>query len=177
MDILDSVAKDFAIIDKAAQEFYQMILDDDVRNSIALAAEMAGLKLLRASSVDFSKLQPGAVLLGAIPDATYGTMESFIMGWAKINHISTFTLFKPKIPAHMLSYNPQVTQFEDQFATVCNSASVPAEYYPFVATTTALRFIYAAKGLGYLNPKLGIAILMYHINSASKTVPYPPEFN
>ena len=49
MLILDSVEKDYASIEKAAQEFYQMILDDDVRKSIALASEMSGLQLLRAS--------------------------------------------------------------------------------------------------------------------------------
>ena len=177
MDILDSVAKDFDVIDKAAKEFGQMILDDDVRKSIAMAAELAGLKLLRASKVDFSKLEPGAVLLGAISDETYQVMESFVVGWAKINHISTFMIFQPKIPNDMLAYNPQVTQFEKQFTAVCDDNAVKEEYYPFAAATTALRFVHAAKGLRFLNPKLGIALILYHLNAASKTVPYPAEMS
>ena len=115
------------------------------------------------------------VLLGAIPDETYQVMESFVVGWAKLNHISTFMVFKPKIPNDMLYYIPQLTQFEDRFTQVCNANAVKAEHYPFVATTAALTFVYAAKKLGFLNPKLGLALILYHINAASKTVPYPAE--
>jgi hypothetical protein len=177
MDILDSVQQDFAIIDKAAKEFCQMLLDNDVRKSIALAAEMSGLKLLRATKVDFSKLESGAVLLGAIPDETYDLMQRFIFGWARSNGISTFSFFKPKIPNDMMSYFPNVTQFENKFTDICKNNAVKAEYYPFVAATSALRFVDAGKHYKFLDAKTGLAIVMYHIISGSKTVPYQSGIN
>jgi ABC-type antimicrobial peptide transport system ATPase subunit len=177
MDILDSVQKDFSIIDKAAKEFVQMLLDDDVRKSIALSAEMSGLKLLRASKVDFSKLESGAVLLGAIPDETYDLMQRFIFGWARTNGISTFSFIKPKIPNDIMNYFPEVTQFENQFMDICKNNAVKAKYHPFVAATSALRFVDAGKHFKFLEPKTGLAITMYHIISGSKTVPYQSGIN
>ena len=172
MNILDSVQKDFAIIDNASQEFCQILLNDDVKKSIALAAEMAGLKLLRAANVDFSRLESGAVLLGAIPDETYDLMQKFIFGWARSNGISTFSLFKPKIPRDITNYFPEVTQFENQFIDICNQNTIKAEYYPFVAATSAMRFVDAGKHYRFLDAKTGLAITMYYIISGSKTVPY-----
>jgi len=54
---------------------------------------------------------------------------------------------------------------------ICNRNAVKTEYYPFVATTSAMRFVDAGKHYRFLEAKTGLAITMYHIISGSKIVP------
>jgi hypothetical protein len=78
MTILDSVQEDYATIDKAAGEFLHDLSGNDIKRDIALAAEMAGLQLLRAADIDLSDLSSGVILLGAIPDRVYDQVQRFI---------------------------------------------------------------------------------------------------
>jgi hypothetical protein len=171
MDILKSVQKDYAIINKAAGEFLYKLSGNNIKKDITLAAEMSGLKLLRTSKVDLSQVAPGVILLGAIPDETYKIMDRFIMGWAVSNWINPLGVGKVNIPDDVKDYLPEVTQLEIPFADICEQNSINNEYYPFVAASAALKLVLAGKKMKLLDAKIGLAMVMYHIISGSKTVP------
>lgn len=65
------IEEGYSKIDKAAKDFLQRLPNDNIKQAIALSAEMAGLKLLRAAGVDLSEFKPGAIVLGAISDEMY----------------------------------------------------------------------------------------------------------
>jgi hypothetical protein len=172
MNILESIQKDYPAIDKTAGEFLQKLSGNNIKRDIALAAQMAGLKLLRATKVDLSQLSPGNIILGAIPDEVYDQIQRFIFGWALSNDIDPRNIGKVKLADDIENYLPEITQLEDSFHDICKQNNIKDEYYPFVAASAALKLVIAGENLELLDAKTGLSMTMYHIISGSKTVPY-----
>jgi len=174
MTILESIEKDYSRISEAAGKFLHRLTCNNIQKDIMLSAELSGLKLLRANSaVDLSKIEPGVILLGAVPDEFYDLMEKFIMGWAVTNELEISDLHTQKLPADALKYLPEVSQYEGPFNEICEENKIELEYHPYVAACSALKLVAAGKQLNLLDPRAGLAMTMYHIIAASKTVPYP----
>ncbi len=171
VDILKSVQKDYPVINKTAGEFLYKLSGNNIKKDVILAAEMSGLKLLRAANVDVSKMTPGVILLGAIPDETYDLMQRFVFEWAMSNWINPLNLGKVKIPDDVTNYLPEVVQLETSFENICQQNAIKVEYYPFVAASSALKLVAAGKKMKLLDARIGLAMTMYHIISGSKTVP------
>jgi hypothetical protein len=175
MTILESVQRNFPAIDRAARPFMLKLSMTGIQTDIALAAEMAGLALLRTSAADLSKVPAGTVILGAVPDAVFATVNRFIFGWSKLNGLPapTAETFESLL-AEAKAYHPELTRFEKPFDDVCAEHTIARELRPFVAATTALLLVVSGQKLSILDPKIGLAMVAYHFVSGCKTMPYPP---
>ncbi len=171
-DLLRSIQKDYAIIDKVANEFLPKLTGSDIRKDIMLAAEMCGLKLIRASKVDLSKIPAGTPVLGLVPDETYDTLEHFIMSWAQSNGLPPDST-SSDIPKDSMAYLPEVVQYESAFDTLCKQNGIDAKYVTFMAATAALKLVAAGAKLKLVDASAGLSTIIYHIIAGSKTVPYP----
>jgi hypothetical protein len=170
-DLLQSIQKDYALIDKVANEFLPMLTGSDIKKDIMLAAEMCGLKLVRASKVDLSKIPAGTPVLGLVPDETYDTLETFILSWAHSNSLTPRAA--ADIPKDDMAYLPELTAYETSFDDLCKQNSIDARYVPFVAATTALKLLAAGEKMKSIDTSLGVTTIIFHIIAGSKTVPYP----
>jgi hypothetical protein len=175
VSILDSVQKDYPSIDKAAGEFLHKLSGNNIKRDIMLAAEMAGLKLLRAANVDLSKVGEGTIVLGAIPDEIYEQIQRFIFGWALSNGIDPRDIGKVQLANDMTGYLPEITKLEKVFHNICKQNNIKEELYPFVAASSALKLVLAGEKLKLLDAKTGLTMTMYHIISGSKTAPYKSD--
>ena len=170
--ILNAVEKEYPIINQAANDFLNELSGNDIMRDIALAAEMAGLKLLRAADINLSGLSPGQIILGAIDDSTFEQINRFVFGWALSNGLDP-TIQEANIPKHAKNYLPEVVQLEPAFDKICERNGIKSELVPFVAITAALKLVFAGQKLGLLDASTGLAMVLYHIIAGSKTVPYP----
>lgn len=171
MILLDSIQKDYALIDQAAAEFLSTLPGENFTRVIALAAEIAGLQLLRATAIDLAQFPPGGVLLDAVPDESYEQMQQFVYGWTMSNGLGDTG--EAEVPAEATAYLPEVAQHERTFRAICQRHSLPAEYYPYVAAVTALKLVLAGERLKLLEPNVGLMTMVYHVIVGSKTAPYP----
>ena len=172
MDLLDAVQQDFEIIDEMAGTFLGQLPGDDIKKDLMLTAELAGLILLRESNVDLSNLEPGAVVLGAIDDETYQLIHRFLFGCAHTAGLDPNALFEGDLPEDINVYFPELTEYENHLHTLCKKNNVKPEYYSFIAVCAVILIILAGMEQKLLEPDLGLAMTMYHINVGSKTVPY-----
>jgi hypothetical protein len=174
MNLLELIQRDYLLIDKAGTEFVNSLSGNNIKRDITLAAEMAGLQLLRATRVDFSKSNPGTILLGAISDETFSQMWRFISVWVSSNGLNRKSLDAGfNLPDSDSNYLPEITQLETSFEEICHKNNIKLECYPFVAATAAMRLVLAGNELKLLDQKIGIDMVFYHIIAGSKTVPYP----
>ena len=173
MTLLEEVQKDYPMINKAAAEFISKLPGNDIKQAIMLAAEMAGLQLLRASKVDLVKIAPGTIVLGAIPDDINQQLERFVALVALSNGIDRIDLGWVDFHGKDKDYHPEITRLESSFHEICQKSSVKVEYYPFVAALTALKLVLAGKKLGLLDARTGLSMTMFHIIAGSKTAPFP----
>jgi hypothetical protein len=150
------------------------LTNTNIKKDIALSASMAGLMLLRATGADLSKFDPGNILLGAVPDHVYDEMQRFVVGWIISNNLDPRDIGKVQIPDDAKDYLPEIANLEHTFYDICKRNGIKVEYYPFVAASAALKLVAAGEKLGLLDAKTGQAIMIYHVLSGSKTVPYLP---
>jgi hypothetical protein len=172
MDILEAVQKDFVIIDEMAGTFLGKLPGDDIKKDLMATAELVGLILLRESNADLSNLEPGGVVLGAIDDETYQLIHRFLFGCAHSAGLDPRALFEGDLPEDINVYFPEITEYEKHLNSLCKKNNVKPEYYSFIAACAAILIILAGKEQNILDPDLGLAMTMYHINAGSKTVPY-----
>jgi hypothetical protein len=173
VELPDSVKKDFPAIEKAAKAFLQVLPGGNIRRDISLAAEMAGLKLLRATNIDLSPYEPGGALLGPVSDHTYELMRKFMHLLSVANGIDPSAFSEIKLPDDLERYLPEVVQLESPFEVVCQQNSIKVEHYPYVATFSAMIYVITGKNMNLFDPTIGLGITMYYLNAASKTIPYP----
>ena len=64
-------------------------------------------------------------------------------------------------------------QIFSPFYEICKKYGVETKFYPFIAAASAGKLVLAGNKLKLLEPKIGLAILLFHIAAGSKTVPYP----
>lgn len=173
MSILAAIEKDYPIIHKAAGEFIKKLTGTNIKKDIALAAGVGGLTLLRARGIDFSKLNPaGSILLGAVPDQVYDEMQRFIYGWIISNGLKVADVNQTQIPDDAKSYNPEIAALEKQLREICLWDNIKVEHIPFVAVSAALMLVATGQKLGLLDAGTGQMIVIYHMISGSKTIPY-----
>jgi hypothetical protein len=175
MDLLESINKDFPIVEKSAKEFLKLLPGGNIVRDISLAAELCGLLLLRASHIDLTKLEPGCALLGVIPDETYTQIQKFMFAFAHPNGISGFKLLFSGTDLHqeMKAYHPQVSRLEAPFDAICKRNAIKAEQYPFVALFGAMIYVVTGNQMKILDARVGMPLTMYHVIAGSKTIPYP----
>ena len=169
--ILDVVEKEYSTISKAANEFLPTLTGKDIKTDISLAGEMAGLKLLRATGFDHSKIEAGTAILGVIPDEALDLMSSFLSGWANSNALADGEMEEGDLPEDVTPYLPEVVTYEAAFDQICRQNNIHAELVPFVAASAALKLVASGKKLNVLDSQIGLSMVMYHIISGSKTVP------
>jgi len=163
-----------SLLNKAAADFLGLLSNADLKNDIVLAAEMAGLKLLRATTVDLSKHNSGHMLLGAVSDQTYHQMQRFVFTWEWNNNLTPGNFKEVNVPDDAREYLPAISQLEPSFDSICQQYAIHPEQYPFVAAIAALKLVAVGEKLGLLGVGLGQAMTLYHITVGSKIIPYPP---
>lgn len=150
--ILSRVQKEYPRIDKAASQFVPMLTGADIKKDITLAAEMAGLKLLRATAFDYSKIDAGTIILGVILDEALDEMLNFVTGWAHINLRIKGESLDFKLPAEVSEYLADLVDYEISFDRICQQNKIEGKLIPFVAAVAALKLVAAGKALKLFGP-------------------------
>jgi hypothetical protein len=171
-DVLETVRENFVSIDKAAEEFLVKLTLKGIRADIILAAEMAGLMLLRSSGVDLQKLRPGAELKGAVSQEVAERVTRFVLDWSKSNRLSDGVQMV-LIPGGYKKYRRDVGKFENSLYAACRANAIKREHLPFVAATAALKLVVAGVKLHAFGAEEGLGLVIFHVEVGSKTVPYP----
>jgi hypothetical protein len=167
------IEKNYQKMNEAAEAFIDHLSGQDLLKDIALSAQVAGLLLLRGTEVDLSNLDPGRVVLGAVPDETYRQVQDFIFSWLMSNGFNPGDIAGEDMPSGYEAYDPNAASLERSLIRLCEPLSIPAAYYPVVALVTALKLLCAGDIVGELEAGSGLALVFYHLISGSKTVPYP----
>lgn len=163
----------FPVLNQAAGDFLGLLSNTDFKGDLTLAAEMAGLKLLRNSGTDLGQHTPGHMLLGAVPDEAYVQMQRFIFTWCLSNGIPLDGFGKVQLPSEDKAYKPEVSRLEPAFDSVCQGHGLIAEDGPYAAALAALKLVAAGAQLGLMDLKTGQYMTYFHIVTASKMVPEP----
>lgn len=167
------IEEEFGKINQAARDSLLKLPDDNIKKAIALSAEMAGLKLLRATGIDLSEFEPGSMVLGAVSDEIYQYIQRFIINWMHSNGLDLVT-DRVEIPAGDKKYYPEVVQLEKSFDEICEQNNLYPEHFSYAAISAALKLLLAGKNMGLLDEKTGRTLILYHIVLGGKTVPYSP---
>jgi hypothetical protein len=170
-DVLESVRESFVSIDKAAEEFLVKLTLKGIRTDIILAAELAGLMLLRSSGVDLEELKPGAELKGAVSGKAAEPVTRFVLDWSKSNRLSD-GVEMVLIPGGYKSYRRDVSKYENPLYAACRANAIKREHLPFVAATAALKLVVAGVKLHAFGAEEGLGLVIFHVGVGSKTVPY-----
>ena len=175
---VDSCRQSDAVFDRAARDFLGLLSNTNLKNDLAMAAGMAGLKLLRDTRVDLSKHAPGHIVLNAVSEAALQKMQRFVFTWAWKNNLTPGHFKEVNIPEDAREYIPAISKLETSFDSICQQHGIRVDQYPYVAATAALRLAVAGENLGLLEAGLGQTMTLYHMTVASKTIPYTaPENN
>jgi hypothetical protein len=173
MTLLTSIQEDYSLIHKVVLKFLSMLSGKNYQADIVITAELAGLLLLRASKQDLSKSTPGTMLLGAVADETYLTMNQYIFEWSACNGLKAMkTVDDIEIPEEFKGYHPEVVTGEADFLKLCRENSIREEYFPYVAMTTALMIASFAQDKKIQEGKVSVSVIIYHLILGSKTVPF-----
>jgi hypothetical protein len=163
------------VINAAAGEYLTKLSLTGIEKDIVIAAEMAGLMMLRNSTADLSNVVSGMGILGAIPDETARTMNRFVFSWAMSNGLNPKDVDFAAIPAESKAYLKELTRFEAPLIAICKRHEIEPELRAYVAAAAAMKLVAAGKMLGLLEPKIGQAMVMFHVVAGSKTMPYPVD--
>jgi hypothetical protein len=161
----------YPALNQAAGDFLRLLSDKDFKGDLTLAAEMAGLKMLRGSGADLARHTPGHILLGALPDEAYKRMERFLYSWYLSNGIPVEGVRDVQIPKEDMEYLPQVVRLEAGFDAICREHGVTNEDAPYAAALAAAKLVAAGRKLQLVETHVAQYTTIYHIISASKMVP------
>jgi hypothetical protein len=170
---LESVQKNFPAIHAASGEMLYKLTGTGVKKDIILTAELCGLMLLRNSDAKIPNDMSGSVLLGAIQDEAISTIHGFVVMYAKISGKAITPPDMSTMTDADKAYLPELTKFERPLYDVCGKHALGREFFPFVPATTSVKLILAGEKLKQLDPKLGLPLVMFHIISGCKTIPFP----
>ncbi len=171
MDVLESVRENLLVIDKAAGEFLVKLSMTGVRTDIMLAAEMAGLMLLRQTGVDFDHLRPGAELRGAVGKEAHEMIRQFVLEWAELTRLSE-GVEQIVVPGGYKKYRKELGKYEEGLYAACRANGIVREHLPFVAVTTAMKLVGAGRKLNVMSVEEGLGMVLFHVSLGSKTVPW-----
>jgi hypothetical protein len=161
----------YPALNRVAGDFLRLLSDTDFKGDLTLAAEMAGLKMLRNSGADLGRRTPGHILLSAIPEEAYRQMERFLHSWCLVNAIPVETFRDVQLPPEDMEYAPQVVRLEPAFDSACRVHAVPPEDAAYAAALAALKLVAAGRNLQLMDSRVAQYMTYYHIIAASKTVP------
>jgi hypothetical protein len=171
MKVFDSIQLNDPAIGRAATHFLTSLAGDDIQKDLIVAAELAGLQLLRQCKVRLDHLRPGAPVFEPGPNAALAELERFVSRLAKLNGLdpneSDFATLTPEA----MRYCPHLVQFEPPLRASCRLFVVPAEQRPFVAATAAIKLVVAGQRLNRLTAQQGMALVIHHVIAGAKTVP------
>jgi hypothetical protein len=173
MKILASVQKNYPAINAAAVEFVGKLTGNNIVIDLCLSAEMAGLMLLRGSKAELQGISPGTVILGAVSDDAMQTLNQFVFRLAMSSGLNPKEADFAAMSADSKEYLPQLAQFQKPFLDTCEKHGIAIELFPFVAAAAGVKLMLAGNQLKLLSPKIGFAMLLFHIIAGSKTAPYP----
>ena len=167
------VRREFPKIQEAANELLSLLPDDKIKAAIALAAELAGLRLLRASGANLSQHEPGSMLTGAVADDDYRRAQRFLRTWALGRGLVPPGPADLDLPDEDRQYHPEVTRLEAPFDDICRRSGLLPEHDVYAALTAAMKIVDAGKTTGLLDEGTGQALALTHFLTGSKTVPSP----
>ena len=173
----DSLPQNDALFDQAARDFLGLLSNTNLKNDIAMAAEMAGLKLLRDTRVDLSQHTPGHILLNAVSEEAFQKMQRFVFTWAWKNNLTPGHFKEVNVPDDAREYIPAISKLETPFDSICQQHGIQVDQYPYVAATAALRLAAVGEHMGLLEAGLGQTMTLHHMTVASKTIPYTAPEN
>jgi hypothetical protein len=167
------VRAEFPKIQEAANELLSLLPDDKIKPAIALAAELAGLRLLRAGGADLAQHEPGSLLLGAVADDDYRRANRFLRTWALGRGLVPPGAAGLDLPDEDRAYHPEVSRLEAPFDAICRRGGLLPEHDVYAALTAAMKIVAAGKTTGLLDERTGQALALTHFVTGSKTVPSP----
>jgi hypothetical protein len=167
------VRAEFPKIQDAANELLSLLPDDKIKPAIALAAELAGLRLLRAGGADLAQHEPGSLLLGAVADDDYLRANRFLRTWAFGRGLVPPGPADLDLPDEDRAYYPEVARLEAPFDDICRRSGLLPEHDVYAALTAAMKIVAAGKTTGLLDERTGQALALTHFLTGSKTVPSP----
>ncbi|HZZ43445.1 MAG TPA: hypothetical protein VFE58_10955 [Tepidisphaeraceae bacterium] len=174
MDLLNSVQEKYPEINQAAGQWLLQLPQNDLKRALAMAAEMAGLMLIRSSGVKLPA-PSGTIVLGATREEEAQAVQRFIWGMAAGNGLD------PKDAGSAISqlstedrkYIPEISGLEQAFLDLCELNQIQQQHRTFVASAAVIKLVLAGNQLKLLEGKMGLAMAMWHLTMGSKTIPYP----
>jgi hypothetical protein len=157
--------------ERAAGDFLRRLPGADLKADLKMAAEMAGLKMLRSSGADLGRHTPGHMLLGAIPDQAYEQMQRFLLAWSLGNGLPAAGFGEVQIPDQDKAYLPGVARLEPDFDAICQGHGLKPADHPYAAALAALKLAADGKQSQRLDGRAGQYMIYFHLLTASKTVP------
>jgi hypothetical protein len=175
IDALDDVRRVMPQIDKAASEVGRNLSRTGVLKDIALAAELAGLMLLRQANPKIPDLPPGTKVVGMTDPELLKPMNLFMASNAYHLGITQKDVESVSLPIEAVAYCADLGQYEPRFREICRSHDIRPQHLPFVAAFSAVKFVGGGAQIGIIDKKLGFALALYHLGAGCNTVPYPAE--
>jgi hypothetical protein len=167
--------QDFEKLDLASKEFLLKLPEDDIKQAISRSAGLGGLKLLRASNVNLSNLEPGNIILNAISEDDYKNIQQFMFTFAVSNEMDPRNIGDVKLQDEDKKYVQEIVGLEQEFDQICNQFGVQLKYFPHAAITTAMKLVRAGKDMELIDQKYGQALILYHLIQSSKTIPFKQD--
>jgi hypothetical protein len=146
-----------------------------IETDIAAASSLAGLMILRASRVDLSNLEPGAIILADLEESQ-DDVQAFMAKIVRKVRLDPHGGWADQISeSHQSMYSAiEMTQrLEEPFIRACQEAELPSDCYPYVAALAAVKLISAGQAMHLINQNVGKSLALYYLIEGSKTVPHP----
>ena len=179
---LNSIQSNSQLIDEASNDFLLCFGPEftetprgHIATDIAGASTIAGLMLLRSTSIDLSKYEPGNVILSEEINQKQDPVFRYIAAIGQNMGVDPNSDFNQgDIDGNESLFDTvKLTQkLENTFYKACAKSGIQELYYPIVAALTAMKLVGAGKDMGLLDPSIGKNIAIFNIVSGSKTVPY-----
>jgi hypothetical protein len=165
------IRREYDKINAAANELLSLLPDDQIKRAISLAAELAGLRLLRAGSADLAQHEPGSMLLGAVADDDYRRANRFVFNRARGDGLTPPGPADLDLPDEGREYYPEVARLEAPFDDICRRSGLLPEHDVYAALHAAMKLVSAGKTTGLLDERTGQALALTHFLTGSKIVP------
>jgi hypothetical protein len=175
MKLFDTTQVNDPAIGRAATHFLTSFAGDEIQKDLILAAELAGLQLLRQCKVRLDHLRPGAPVFDPGPNAGLAELQRFVSRLAKLNGLDPNESDFAGLTPEAMRYRSHLVQFEPPLRASCRLFAVPAEQRPYVAATAAIKLVVAGQRLNRFTSPQGIVLVIHHVLAGAKTVPYQEE--
>ncbi len=148
-----------------------------VETGISAAASLAGLSMLRNKGFGLGEFKPGTMVLSEL-DTEMDDIWNFMMAAAQNMGLNPSGGWNGEIPEAnkpCCSILEMTQRTEKDFLAICVRHHLKKEFFPYVAVLAALKLVYAADTMKFLDQNIGKALTGYHIVAGAKTVPFSLE--